>query len=141
MNTTAGSSWTRATDLCMAKVCQATGAEEGKQAFRYELPPAVNCFALYLGGGEENGTLFCRLSQIEVGGRIEGRFTTPDAAQEFAMLILDALPVNNEGNVLKFMARSLPDIAPENWTSPLDGKQHRVFMLRFNVSCLFDALA
>lgn len=141
MSTTAASSWTRATDTCMEKLCAATSAEEGKSAFRYELPHSINVFALHIGGGEENGTLFCGLSQIEMGGRIEGRFADPASAQEFAMLALDALPVNNEGNVLKFMARSIPEITAEVWTSPLDGKQHRVFMLRFNVSCLFNTLA
>lgn len=140
MNTIAASSWTRAMDTCMEKICASTGAEEGKSAYRYELPHAINVFALHLGGGEETGTLFCGLSQIEIGGRIEGRFADPAAAQEFAMLCLEGLPLNNQGNVLKFMARSIPDITAEAWTSPLDGNTHRVFMLRFNVSCLFDAL-
>ena len=141
MNTNAQTSWTRARQTCMEKLCAATGCTEGKEAFSYELPHSVNVWALHLGGGEESGTLFCGLSQLEVGGRIEGRFTRPQDAEEFSMLCLEALPVNNEGNVLKFMARSMPEITAESWEAPLDGNTVRVFMARFRVSCLFDTLA
>lgn len=100
-------SWTEAEETVFQALALATGAIPQQTAFKGDLPPVVNAWALYSGGigGNEQALWTTNLSVMHFQARLLGRFAELQLAQEFVMKVIAATPITSGGNVACFRIR------------------------------------
>lgn len=120
---------TLALDTVMDALTDATGLHEkpgaGGAAFRYYLPPAVNCFGVWLGGGgrvENTHGTSTQAESLLQDCRIKGRFIRAKDAEAFEMAVLGALPLYHDENVewLRLEAQPVIDHVSERLANDKD---------------------
>jgi hypothetical protein len=110
--------WSEGEQVIFAALCAATGAVEGRTAFKGLLPPQLDAWALVVGGGTQNTTFKDARppTEIKFDGILQGQFsaTKRDMAQSTAMKWLTALPIANQEDATQvvYVARATapPDI-------------------------------
>jgi hypothetical protein len=104
--------WTRALDTVAKAIETATGMKEGRDLFRYYLPAAYGCAAIFAGDGS-------RVEQTWHGGpatelvidlRVEAQHATAKEAEEWTMRLIAGLPVHNRDSVQWLRLAGSPDI-------------------------------
>lgn len=105
--------WKMAEDAVFEKLCLATASTAKKNAFQGYLPPVGNAWALKVGGGGEVvNTWTAPITELMMEAEIEGIFLERARAQEFALNLLNVLPIRRIANVQMFRLRAggLPDV-------------------------------
>jgi hypothetical protein len=105
--------WKKAENAVFKLLCTATGTEAKKNAFQGYLPPAGNVWALKMGGGGDvRNTWTAPITELRMDADIEGMFLERERAQQFALKVLQCLPIMRVENVQMFRLRTggMPDI-------------------------------
>jgi len=105
--------WKKAENAVFKLLCLGTGTEAKKNAFQGYLPPAGNVWALKMGGGGDvRNTWTAPITELLMDADIEGMFLERERAQQFALKVLQCLPIMRVENVQMFRLRTggMPDI-------------------------------
>lgn len=107
-------SFAEAAATVMLKLCEATSAVEGRNAFQYFLPPLHSTWALMItGGGDGSELAQCAVSHVRMAATVDGRFRTPQDAQRFVMQVLGVVPLDNVDRVQRLHLVQTPTITAE----------------------------
>lgn len=135
-------SWTEAAKTVMRELCKATDAKENQQAFRGYEPHMLNFWTLYTGG--EGGNIQTSWTPdkpvLHLNARIVGTYQKLDIAEQMAMKIVKALPMQNIDNVHCFRIRAGGFPEPQYEDVPIantNNKRGTVLAVVWTISCDF----
>jgi hypothetical protein len=130
--------WAAAEGTVFTALCTATGSTAKKNAFLGYLPAVGNVWALKVGGGGDVRNTWgapAGITELRMDAEIEAQFTERARAQEFALKVLDALPIARTGNVQLFRLRAggMPDIKFREMT--LANTENPVILWAVTIGC------
>lgn len=127
--------WTEANDTAFQLLCQATGSAPDQQGFRGYLPPYVDVWAFVSGGSSMVESLWAKtVTSICMNGEIEGRFTTLEAAETFAMMVASLGQIRDVGNItLLRIARGGSPSTPEHVAFRIAGTEEDAMVWRMKI--------
>ena len=134
-------SLTAAKQTCFDHVAAANGSTYQKEGFIGRLPPAIDTWAMFFGGGGDvRNTWNHEITELRVDSDIVGYFADQEGADRFVMMTLDALPIRNQGNVAWYRMRSggMFKIDPECRRTGGDTKDRIVWVVRIGLELVFD---
>jgi len=105
--------WKQAEDAVFVQLLKATASTAKKNAFQGYLPPVGNVWALKVGGGGDvRNTWTAPITELRMDAEIEAIYQERARAQEFALKVLQALPILRIANVQCFRMRTggMPDV-------------------------------
>jgi len=134
-------SLTAAKQKVMDIIAAANGSEHEKNAFIGRLPPAIDTWAIFFGGGGDvRNTWNHEITELRCDSDIVGYFSSQPGADRFVMLTLDALPIRNQGNVAWYRMRSggMFKIDPECRPVGGDAGNQILWVVRIGTELVFD---
>lgn len=135
-------SWAEAEQTVYQHLLTATNSQDRKNAFLGYLPAMVNVWSLNTGGSRNNEqTLWATdIVSIHFPGQIIGQFASREAAQQFGMQVIKALPLLNSGGVQNFRVAQggSPEIKPAVVEVGNEGKKFLVFAVVIGCDFVFS---
>ena len=135
-------SWAEAEQTVYQHLLTATNSQDRKNAFLGYLPAMVNVWSLTTGGSRNNEqTLWSTdIVSIHFPGQIIGQFASREAAQQFGMQVIKALPLLNSGGVQNFRVAQggSPEIKPDVVEVGNEGKKFLVFAVSIGCDFVFS---
>lgn len=104
--------WKKAEDYVFSALCTSTGCTPKKNAFQGYLPPVGNVWALRVGGGGDvRNTWTAPITELRMDADIEAMFMERTRAQDFALQILQTLPIAGSNvQVFRLRTAGMPDL-------------------------------
>jgi hypothetical protein len=123
----------------MTHVCGATDTQEGRDAFRYQIPLAVPAWGMFLGGGPDVSNTWHEgpPTELRMNCEFRGQFNSPAQAQTWCMKVLAGLPLYRRGHIqwLRLKAGGMPDIGFER--IEIEKRAAIIFQARIICECVF----
>lgn len=135
--------WKQAEEAVFKVLVHATGHEAKKTAFLGFLPPVGNVWALKVGGGGDvRNTWTAPITELRMDADIEAIFTDRTKAQEFALEILNALPILRISNVQCFRLKTggMPDVKFKEVTFGNEEKPRLVWSVSIGCEIVFNTV-
>lgn len=135
--------WAAAERTIFEKIRVATGGTEGKTAFIGIPPPYGNSWSFKIGGGGDARNTFCGpITELMMDADISGTFLERSKAQEFALKVLQALPIKRVGNVQLFELRSggMPDPKADFITMKNEKEPRLVWVCPIGFTIVFNTV-
>lgn len=135
--------WGQAEDAVFDALCLATGCQAKKNAFQGYLPPIGNTWALKVGGGGDvRNTWTAPITELRMDADIEGIFLERERAQQFALKVLQALPISRIKNVQMFRLKTggMPDIKFKDITLGNESSARLVWTISIGCEIVFNTV-